>query len=380
MSDYRLSDDCSAPDNQRSSLIEHVLLVHLQQRLQGEHVVDDELLAQYPELMPELADRLQSFREIADQRAANVALESADLERFIAHYRIMGKLGAGGMGEVLLAEDTKLGRKVALKLLPAQVANDSQRRQRFITEAKAASALNHPNVCTIYEVGETEDQQPFIAMEYLAGQTLDEQGSLKISEIANIGVQLADALDAAHSQGIVHRDIKPSNISINERGQVKVLDFGLAKRMTAGLSMDEEAATQYRTQDGQVLGTPNFMSPEQALGKAADHRTDIFSFGVVLYQLTTGQLPFAGSNALETRNKIVNAQPKPIARLNDDTPPELERIILKCLEKDAERRYQTARELLVDLRNLIRSLEPGQTGVAQAGTGEVVTLLLYRRR
>ena len=217
----------------------------------------------------------------------------------VGHYRITYQLGSGGMGEVFLAQDTRLERKAAIKFLPAEFAADAGRRQRFLVEAKAASALNHPHVCTVYDVGETEDGLPYIAMEFVEGHPLDvlvRQGPLEIARVVEIVAQVADALDAAHSSRIVHRDIKPANISLNERGQVKVLDFGLAKRMpqecTDALGM---TAPMQQTQSGQILGTPSFMSPEQALGKDIDHRTDIFSVGVVLYELATGQRPFKGA-------------------------------------------------------------------------------------
>jgi serine/threonine protein kinase len=280
----------------------------------------------------------------------------------VGHYRITSKLGAGGMGEVFLADDIRLERKAAIKFLPAEMAADPERRRRFLVEAKAASALNHPHVCVVYDVGETDDGLPYIAMEFVEGKPLDalvKQGPLEISRVVEIVVQVADALDAAHASRIVHRDIKPANICLNERDQVKVLDFGLAKRMP--LVTEPEGVTQdfQTTQQGQVLGSPSYMSPEQALGKDLDHRSDFFSVGVVLYELATGQRPFTGANFSEIVNKIVNAQPTPIARLNYDVPPELERITLKCLQKRPDRRYQTARELMVDLRNLARELEHG---------------------
>jgi serine/threonine protein kinase len=285
----------------------------------------------------------------------------------VGNYRVTAKLGAGGMGLVFLAEDTRLDRKAAIKFLPADMAADPERRQRFLNEARAASALNHPHVCVIYDVGETPDGLPFIAMEFVEGQSLDalvKPGPLEVSQVVAIAVQVADALDAAHGRRIVHRDIKPANITLNERGQVKVLDFGLAKRLPTGTDWQGVTQDMQQTQQGQVLGTPSYMSPEQALGKDVDHRSDIFSLGVVLYELTTGQRPFAGSNFAEVINKIVNAQPGAIARLNYDVPLELERITLKCLQKQPDRRYQSARELMVDLRNLARELERG------AGTGE----------
>ncbi len=265
------------------------------------------------------------------------------------------------MGEVFLAEDARLDRKAAIKFLPADLAGDPERRQRFLTEAKAASALNHPHVCVVYDVGETEDGLPFIAMEFVEGQSLSalvQHGRLEISRVVQIAIQVADALDAAHSRRIVHRDIKPENISLNERGEVKVLDFGLAKRM-----LEESAdslgitAAQQQTREGSVLGTPNYMSPEQALGKAVDHRSDLFSLGSVIYFLLTGRPPFAGANLGEVLDNVVHRQPEAIARLNYDVLPELERITLKLLAKQVDRRYQSARDLLVDLKNLQRVLD-----------------------
>jgi serine/threonine protein kinase len=287
----------------------------------------------------------------------------------VGHFRIRSKLGAGGMGEVFLAEDTRLERKSAIKFLPAELAADPERRQRFLTEARAASALNHPHVCTVYDVGETDDRVPYIAMEFVEGRSLDalvKQGPLEISRVVQIAAQVADALDAAHASRIVHRDIKPANISLNERGQVKVLDFGLAKRMPHGTEWEGVTQDYQLTQHGQVLGSPSYMSPEQALGKDLDHRTDIFSLGVVLYELTTGEKPFTGANFSDVVNKIVHAQPTAIARLNYDVPPELERITLKCLQKLPDRRYQTARELMVDLRNFARELEYGAAASGSA--------------
>jgi serine/threonine protein kinase len=303
----------------------------------------------------------------------------------VGHYRITSQLGAGGMGEVFLAEDTRLERKAAIKFLPADMAADPDRRQRFLKEARAASALNHPHVCIVYDVGETEDGLPFIAMEYIEGGSLDsvlKTRRLEIPRIVDLAAQVADALDAAHTCRIVHRDIKPANISLNERGHIKVLDFGLAKRMPQESTdvLGTTASTQ-QTQSGQVLGTPCYMSPEQALGKDLDHRTDIFSVGVVLYEVTTGQKPFKGANFAEILDKIVHAQPTAIARLNYDVPPELERITLKCLQKVPDRRYQSARELLVDLRNLARDIEhgPAAFGAAISGRTEASKVLAGNR-
>src|SRR5262245_25254511 len=269
------------------------------------------------------------------------------------------------MGEVFLAEDTRLERKAAIKFLPAELAADAGRRQRFLNEARAASALNHPHVCVVYDVGETEDGLPFIAMELVEGQPLDavlKAGPLEIARIAEIAVQVADALDAAHNQGIVHRDIKSANISLAKRGHVKVLDFGLAKRLPTAMEGRDDTQDFQQTRQGQVVGTPSYMSPEQALGKDLDHRSDIFSVGVVVYELATCLKPFTGSSFAEIVNNIVHGQPPAIARLNYNVPPELERIILKCLQKQPDRRYQSARELLVDLKNLRRELEAGQDG------------------
>jgi serine/threonine protein kinase len=218
-------------------------------------------------------------------------------DTIIAHYRILRKLGEGGMGEVYLAQDTRLQRVVALKLLTARRAQDRRWRQRFLTEARAASALNHPNVCVIYDVGETDDQRPYLAMEYVEGLTLQallREAPLEMKEVVEMAIQMADALDAAYVRGIVHRDIKPSNICITERGQVKVLDFGLAKRFGVSEPEEDQDTTLHETAPGEVLGTPYYMSPEQAVGRPVDHRTDIFSLGAVLYEMTTRQLPFRG--------------------------------------------------------------------------------------
>ncbi len=271
----------------------------------------------------------------------------------IAHYQVDSRLGQGGMGTVYLADDTRLGRRVALKVLPPEIAADPERMQRFVQEAKLASALTHPNVAYIHEIGRDGDLW-FLAMEYVDGSPLSariQEGALKVPEILRIGMQVADALDDAHSKGIVHRDIKPANLMLTPRGHVKVLDFGLAK-LEKPLKSSQD--TQLLTSAGLVLGTVEYMSPEQALGRDVDHRTDIFSLGVVLYEMATGRLPFAGANSSETMARILQAQPDAMARFNYDVPEELERVVRKCLEKERERRYQSARELLVDLKNLER--------------------------
>ena len=263
------------------------------------------------------------------------------------------------MGEVYLARDTQLDRDVALKILTADVARDQQRLHRFLQEARAASALSHPNVAHIYEIGEVEGTS-FIAMEYIEGEGLDRKITgrpLPISDLLDIATQIADALDEAHAKGITHRDIKSVNVIINPRGRVKVLDFGLAKLaqpLNAPRTSDSELATRVKTTPGIVMGTVNYMSPEQALGRDVDHRSDIFSFGVVLYEMATGRLPFTGDTVTETIDRITHTQPQAIARLNYEVPAELEVIIKKTLRKDREERYQTIHDVLLDLKELKR--------------------------
>ena len=278
----------------------------------------------------------------------------------LSHYRVLEKLGAGAMGEVYLAKDTKLDRTVALKILPPAFAENPERLERFVREAKAASAIKHANVAHIYEIG-AADGVHFIAMEHVEGETLAARLSgkpLPTTDILDIAAQVADALDEAHGKGITHRDIKPGNLMLTDRGQIKMLDFGLAK-MAATSGPDSDAPTEAKTSAGIVMGTVQYMSPEQALGRDVDGRSDIFSLGVVLYELATGRLPFSGANATETLARITTSQPEAIARLNYDVPAELERVIRKCLEKEPEARYQSAKELLVDLKNLKRDTESG---------------------
>jgi two-component system LytT family response regulator len=295
--------------------------------------------------------------------------ESLAAGAVLAHYRIVSRLGAGGMGEVYLAEDLNLERPVALKILPPEVAQDPDRMRRFVQEAKTASALSHPNVAHVFEIGEA-DGLTFLAMEYIEGQTLNARirgAPLPLDDAVRIAAQVADALDAAHAKGIVHRDIKPANIMITPRGHVSVLDFGLAKMRPASAgSGASRMATQFLTDPGMVMGTVEYMSPEQALGREADGRSDLFSLGVVLYEMATGRLPFSGANANEALMRILQAQPEAMARFNYEIPAELERIVRKCLEKDRDRRYQSARDLLIDLQNFQRVREP-------AGEGERVT-------
>jgi serine/threonine protein kinase/Tfp pilus assembly protein PilF len=280
----------------------------------------------------------------------------------ISHYHIFSKLGQGGMGEVYLAEDTKLDRKVALKLLPDSVASDQERMRRFVQEAKSASALNHPNIITIYEIGEI-DSRHFIATEFIDGETLRKRmrhGHLKLIELLEIAIQTTGALAAAHAAGIIHRDIKPENIMVRHDGYVKVLDFGLAKLTEPqGFTADTEAPTKalVDTGAGIVLGTLVYMSPEQAKGQRVDGRTDLWSLGAVIYEMVTGHAPFEAETPSEVLALILNKEPALLARYDREAPPELERIVSKALTKDLEERYQTAKDILVDLKRLKRQLD-----------------------
>jgi eukaryotic-like serine/threonine-protein kinase len=303
------------------------------------------------------------------------------INQTISHYRITGQLGQGGMGVVYEAEDLTLGRKVALKFLPAQLARDQNALDRFLLEARSASALNHPNICTIYAVenavNESGEKQLFIAMELLEGQSLEQRlysGPLPLERLLDFSIQLADALDAAHAKGIIHRDIKPGNIFVTQRGQIKILDFGLAKLTRPELRMSTLGPTQDSpapmnlTTPGATVGTISYMSPEQARGEELDTRTDLFSLGTVIYQMASGKLPFAGATSAVVFHAILQLDPVPVAELNPAVPPKLQEIIGKLLEKDRDLRYQSAADLRGDLKRLKRDTESGRGPVRDSGS------------
>ena len=304
----------------------------------------------------------------------------------ISHYRITGQLGTGGMGIVYEAEDLDLGRRVALKFLPPQLSRDQNSLDRFLLEARTASALNHPNICTIYAVEKVQTEsgeQSFIAMELLEGETLDRRlgaGPIPLDRLVEWSIQLADALDAAHAKGVIHRDVKPANIFVTQRGQVKVLDFGLAKLAHPQMEMETIGATldspgpAHLTSPGATVGTIAYMSPEQARGLELDPRTDLFSLGVVTYQMATGRLPFSGATSAVVFHAILELDPVPALQVSSTLPPKLEEIIAKALEKDRDLRYQSAADLRGDLKRLKRDTEPGRKP-AQASSGSAPSIL-----
>ena len=307
------------------------------------------------------------------------------INQTISHYRITGQLGSGGMGVVYEAEDLNLGRKVALKFLPPQLSRDQNALDRFLLEARTASALNHPNICTIYAVEKADggaDAQSFIAMELLEGQNLDQRlisGPLAVGPLLDIAIQLADALDAAHAKGIIHRDIKPANIFWTARGQVKVLDFGLAKLTRPDLEMKTIGATQDSpspnlTSPGATVGTISYMSPEQARGEELDTRTDLFSLGTVIYQMATGRLPFPGATSAVVFHAILELDPAPVVQFNAALPPKLQELIGKLLEKDRDLRYQSAADLRGDLKRLKRDVESGRKATSASSSAAIAVL------
>jgi serine/threonine-protein kinase len=307
--------------------------------------------------------------------------------RSLNHYQVLSLLGAGGMGEVYLAEDTRLGRKVAIKLLPVEFTRDADRVRRFEKEARAASALNHPNLITIHEIGQV-DTTHYIITEYVAGETLRRQmteGRLGISAALDVATQVASALAAAHAVGIIHRDIKPENVMVRPDGLVKVLDFGLAKLTEFPLSVKDENAPrpEVSTETGMVMGTPSYMSPEQARGLKVDARSDLFSLGVVLYEMIAGRTPFAGATPTDVIISIVQQEPAPLSQYAPEVPRELEQIVVKALGKDREQRYQTANEMLADLKGLRQQLEfeslSGRTGDAAAAVTRANGSFIGRR-
>src|SRR5688500_7230294 len=328
---------------------------------------DDKTLLAEVESLLSSHDSAESFMEtpaVAEvAHMIEIKIKKLEAGKRFGYYEIINQIGVGGMGEVYLARDKKLDREVAIKILNEEFNEDQSHLQRFVSEAKAASALNHPNILTIYEFGEAEDAR-FIVSEYIEGKTLREiirESKLTLPQILDISIQITGALSAAHKAHLVHRDIKPENIMIRPDGYVKVLDFGLAKlveqKNKSILSLEEPTVRQNLTAKGVIVGTVNYMSPEQAKGERVDERTDIFSLGVLVYEMLAGKPPFDGGNAIETMGSILNKEPVPLSRLTPEVPHEVKRIINKALRKDREQRYQTAKDLLIDLTGVRQDLE-----------------------
>src|SRR6266850_3023336 len=355
---------------QISKLYHHVLEMEPGERgpFLAQACGEDQALRNEVESLVSSHDKPAGFLDNGALVAAANLLVDTDVEfsvgQRIHHYEIVAPLGAGGMGEVFLADDKKMGRKVALKLLPAHFTQDPQRVRRFNQEAQAVVALNHPNIVSIYDIGQAQSIH-FIVTELIEGETLRRRMTsvhLKLSETIDVAIQVTSALVAAHHAGIVHRDIKPENIMLRMDGYVKVLDFGLAKLVEKSASTpntDSAIATQalVNTDAGAVMGTVGYMSPEQARGIEIDARTDIWSLGVVTYEMASGRLPFEGATPAEAIARIIEREPAPLARYAPELPAELERIITKALTKDRQERYQTAKDLLVDLKKLKQRLE-----------------------